>query len=355
MLSHFWRYPIHGSTMRSLRSFIHQFEPFVRTLALLLRPTLLFLVILLGGTLGFRYIEDYSWMDAVYLTVITISTVGYETIRPLHDSGKVFVVFLILGGVVFYGVAVQSIIQLVFQEKLKEFLHQAKTMDQLKKITDHVIICGGGRMAQAIAVDFSNHQTPFVIIEQNEANNQLFEQKGYLYLTGSALDEEVLQTARIDTARALISVLPTDADNLFVVLSARDLRPDINIITRINYESARKKMLMAGANTVISPYHLGGIQMARRVLNPDVDEFMEVMLGTANFDFLLKVEDIPPGHELIGQKIRDSKLRAEGYLVISVRRKGQNEIFAPSPDYTIQPGDQILMIATSKDAPDPQA
>jgi voltage-gated potassium channel len=298
------------------------------------------------GSLGYKFLEGYEFVDSLYMTVITITTVGFGHLTPLSQEGKIFTIFLIFGGVAFYGLTVNSIIQIIFQRGLKNFMEQARYHQKIKKLQNHVIICGGGRMAMYIADEFIKMRQSFIIIELDDSFVYLYEEKNLLYMIGSALDEENLIKAQIEKSSGLISVLATDADNLFVVLTARELRKDLNIITRISQESSRKKMKIAGATNVLSPYHLGGIQMARKMLHPDVDEFLEIMLDYREQEYRLNVKKIDEDHPLNGINLSNSNLRQKGYLVISIRKENGSTVFAPPSNTMIQKGDEIFLLSS---------
>lgn len=210
------------------------------------RPSILMLVMLCVGTGGYHVIEGWTLFDSVYMTVITVTTVGFSEVHPLSAGGRAFTIFLLLGGGVFYAMAVTAIVRTMVEIRYGEFtsrLRMAKTIAELK---DHYIICGGGRIADSIATELERSGHDFVIIEKNESAAALVQHPPRLFLRKDALLEETLVEARIQHAAGLAAVLPTDADNLFIVLSARQLKPDLFIQTRITHESSRSKMLAAG-------------------------------------------------------------------------------------------------------------
>lgn len=229
-------------------------------------------------------------------------------------------------------------------------VEEARIMENIKNLKNHYIICGGGRMAYAIAKEFEKATVPFVILENDQDSTIMKMKKSgkldWLLLERDALLEESLEEARIEQAKGLAAVLPSDSDNLFVVLSARRLNKDIWIETRIANDSTRDKMLQAGANKVVSPFSVGGLQMARSFLDPEVDDFMEVVMDQANYEFEMKTHKIGPDDANKNLRLRDTNYRAEGYIAIGFRKEGGELIFAPRPDLVIEEGMEVLLIGS---------
>lgn len=286
------------------------------------------------------------------MTVITITTVGFTEVRPLSDTGRAFTIFLILGGVLFYGLAINFVVQIIFEKSFRGFMQAQILKEKLKKIKGHYIVCGGGRIALAICAELVKAGREFIVIEKNSdspvANFAAQEQIGWLVLTGDALSEETLHEARLDSAAGLFSVLPTDADNLFVVLSARQLRSDVWIETRIAHESTRPKMLQAGANRVLSPYHVAGIQMARSMLRPQVDDFFEIYLGVRNYEFEAKIIEIAEGDKRVGQALRSCEFGDEGFTVVAVKPASGEMNYAPPGDLPISAGMSLFLLGRGR-------
>lgn len=305
------------------------------------------------GTLGYILIESYNVLEGIYMTVVTISTVGFSEVKPLSDSGRVFTIFLILGGVLFYGLAINVVFQIIIERSFKGFMETQILKEKLKTITGHYIICGGGRMAMAICTELEKAGHEFIVIEKNSDSpvSKAVEQlrARYMILTGDALSEETLAEARLDRAEGLFSVLPTDADNLFVVLSARRLSSKVWIETRIAHETTRPKMLQAGANRVLSPYHVAGIQMARSMLRPQVDDFVELYLGENNYEFEAKIQQVQAGDTRIGKTLNDCRFGDEGFSVTALKYPDGALQYAPPGETTIVAGMAIFLLGHSKD------
>lgn len=321
-------------------------------LKLFLRPAAFLFALLTLGTLGYILIESYSLLEGIYMTVVTISTVGFSEVRPLSDGGRVFTIFLILGGVLFYGLAINVVFQIIIERSFKGFMEIQILKEKLKTIAGHYIVCGGGRMALAICTELEKAGRDFIVIEKNPDSPvfKTIEQRRvpWMILTGDALSEETLAEARLDRAEGLFSVLPTDADNLFVVLSARRLNAKVWIETRISHETTRPKMLQAGANRVLSPYHVAGIQMARSMLKPQVDDFIEIFLGENNYEFEAKVHEIKTGDSRIGLRLADCRFAEDGYTVVAVKTAGEKLNYAPPAETPIVAGMSVFLLGRGR-------
>lgn len=308
------------------------------------KPVLLLLVLVFAGTTGYRVIEDWTFLDSLYMTLITLTTVGFGEVHSLTEMGKLFTIFLLMGGVLFYATAINSIAKGFVEYRFHEAMAELRLNRKVSKMKDHYIVCGGGRMAFAIGGELEKAKIDFVFIEKNP-DSIVSEYKGrWPIMIKDALFEETLLEAGIERARGLASVLPTDADNLFVVLSARKLNPKLHIQTRIALESTRSKMHQAGANKVVSPYNAGGVQIARAFLNPEVDDFLSVVTDRAHYDFEMKIHTIEPDDPFCNKPLRETEFRNEGFTVIGVRYPGGNMVFAPDAGFTLRKGQQIFLM-----------
>ncbi|RME90169.1 MAG: potassium channel protein [Candidatus Hydrogenedentota bacterium] len=320
--------------------------PLFLTLGRILKPVIFLVSLLFIGSLGYHLLENYSFLDALYMTTITITTVGFGEVKPLSEAGKVFTIFIILGGVIFYGLAINSLAKIILETSFRELMEKRIMEERLKNLENHYIICGGGRFAYALATEFEAENVPFIIIENNPDSLVSQKETNWLVLDADAMEEETLLKAGIKKAIGLASVLPTDADNLFVVLSARRLNPTIRIETRISMESTRPKMLQAGADKVISPYAAGGKQMARSLLNPEVAEFVEVALGRKDFGLEFSVHRVVKEDPFLGKTIRETDFRKNGFLIVAIKRPGKDLMFAPSAKEILQEGDHVFLLGT---------
>ncbi|MBX7058980.1 MAG: NAD-binding protein [Leptospirales bacterium] len=319
----------------------------------LARPTFFLCFLLAGGVSGYHLIEGWTLFDSLYMTVISVSTVGFGEIHPLSNHGRMFTMSLILGGVLFYGLALDGVLKAFVGARFRTFFEEVRMQESISRLKNHFIICGGGRMAEAMARELDRSGVPFVVLDPNpDSAVQLLRSAGkveWLVLLLDALQEESLLAARIEQCRGLAAVLPTDADNLFVVLSARRLNPSIRIETRIARESTRPKMLQAGADRVLSPYSTAGLHMARSLLHPEVDEFLEVILKRAHYEFEMKIHTLRAGDPLLGATLANTDFRERGYLAVGIRTVGGRMIFAPHGDTVLGENMEILLLGPGQE------
>jgi voltage-gated potassium channel len=305
--------------------------------------------VMLTGTIGYSLIEGWSLWDAFYMTVITITTVGYQEVHPLSRVGQAFTVFILLAGVgaFFYGIAL--VLALVAEGQFAERIERRRFARMLDDLTDHFILCGFGRMGEIIAREFSRQSAPFVIIERSAERMQAALERGYLAVEADASNEDVLRSVRIDRARGLIAAVGTDAENVYAVLSARLLRPDLFIVGRAQTEDARVKLRRAGADRVISPYHLGGLQLAQTALRPAVVDFVDLATSSEHLDLNLEQVHIDRGSPLAGQSLIDAGLRQRyGVVVVGIRRADGHMDFNPAPEAAMRAGDDLVVLGRSE-------
>lgn len=338
-----------------LNEWFNGFKLYLKEIVQLAKPFLFLVFLISAGSSGYILIENWNTLDSVFMTVITITTVGFGEVHKLSRDGKIFTMVLIIGGVFFYAITIDSLLKVFIGRRFKSFIEEARMIDAVKKLKNHFIICGGGRMAYAIAQEFVRAEMPFVILE-NSPDSVILQLKkagklDWLILERDALSEESLAEARIEHAKGLAAVLPSDSDNLFVVLSARKMNPEMRIETRIAKESTRDKMIQAGANKVVSPFSIGGLQMARSFIDPEVDDFLEVVFDKANYEFELKTHTIVPGDVNLNKKIKDTDYRKKGYIAIGVRLSDGEMVFSPKPDFLIKLGMEILLLGSGKEKP----
>ncbi len=313
----------------------------------LIRGLLLLVLLILIGVAGYHFIDDYPIIDAIYMTVITVSTVGFGEVLPLSDAGKIFTSFLILGsmGIIAFFI---TVISQKFIEMQLLFIPGYKQKLKSKKMENHVIVVGYGRNGQQVVQQLRDYNEEFVVIDQshdvvvNQLNSKLN------FIEGDATTDEVLEKAGIHHAKALVTSLPIDADNLFVALTARSLNPSLKIISRAANESSEKKMKIAGVNSVIMPEKVGGAHMATLVAKPDIVEFLDHLTihdihSTQIFEIMS--DDLP--ESLYNKPIRELGIRtSSGANIIGFKSPDGSYILNPSPDTRIHPGSKIFILGT---------
>ena len=298
------------------------------------------------GTVGYRTIaEKYSWLDALYMTIITLSTIGYGETHPLEPPGRIFTICLILGGVFTFFYAGSEIIRTVVSGEIAEMLGKQKMERLLATLKDHIIVCGYGRMGRLVCREFDRCQRRFVVIDINEDDLKDFAFTTGIKLVGDATSDAVLKHAGIERAQSLVTVMSSDADNLFTTLSARLLNPKFIIVARVEDMLSEQKLLRAGANRVISPYEIGGTRVAQAVLKPTVADFIELTTRTEHIALQLEEVKVEPASVLVGRNLTDSRLHAEHQLIIvAIKKQSGHMVFNPHARTEIEAGDTLVAI-----------
>ncbi len=305
--------------------------------------------VMLLGTAGYRVIEGWSAWDAFYMTVITITTVGYREVHPLSRAGEVFTVAVLLSGVGSFFYAFTLFMALLAEGKFVEQLAARKRARMLDDLKDHFVLCGFGRMGEIIARELARQQVGFVVIERSPERMQAAMERGYLAVEADASSEDVLRRVRIDRARGLIAAVSTDAENVYAVLSARLLRPDLYIIGRAETEDAHSKLRRAGADRVISPYQIGGLTLAQTALRPAVVDFVQLATSSENLDLNLEQVRIVDGSALDRRTLVDAGLRQRyGVIVVGIRRANGTMDFNPPPETPMYAGDDLVVLGRSQ-------
>lgn len=301
--------------------------------------------IVVGGTIGYVLIERWSAWDAFYMTIITITTVGYREVHELSRVGQLFTVVLLIGGV---GAALYTFTLLatvVVEGGLPKRLQRRRHERMLDTVKDHFIICGYGRIGSIVAHQLQRQHVPFVVIERDPERMQAALEAGALAVEADASREEVLKRVGIDRARGLIAAVGTDAENVYAVLSARVMRPDLFIVGRAETEDATIKLKRAGADRVISPYQIGAVQMAQTALRPAVVDFVEFATSRANLELAMEEIPIAGASPLANQTILAANLRHRfGVIVVGIQRQDLRMEFNPEPETMIRAGDKLVVL-----------
>jgi len=306
---------------------------------------LLFLTVV--GTVGFRVIEEAPWLDCLFMAVITLTTVGYSDYVGLSDAGKLFVIgYLIVGLSVFTYRAFQ-LGQWIVRAQLRSMLERRRMEKAITRLENHFVVCGMGRMGETIGTYLDRRDKPFVAIDVDEERLQdVCEQRGWLCVHGDATDDEVLKTAGVTRARCLASTLATDADNVYVVLSARRLSADLPVIARASEDKAVQKLERAGATRVISPFSTGALKMARFMISPNIEDFLEIA-DSHGADWELADVQITQSNPYVGKTLEQSDMRERGLMVIGIRRADGESLMPPSSSALIKPGDSLFVFGAT--------
>ena len=310
---------------------------------------LLTLVLLAVGSTGYMVIEGWKFDDALYMTVITLATVGYGEVHQVGPTGRVFTIFLILMGVGYFMYVGGNIVQFLVEDRIRTILGRRKLDKQIAKLKGHFIICGYGRIGRVLARYLTERYLDVVIIEKNEARQPAMDEDGVLYLIGEATDEELLQKAGIRQARGLVTAVATDADNVFLTLIAKQLNPTLFVVSRAIQNTAKRTLQAAGADKVISPYDLGARRMAHAILRPTVIRFLELAFTDDSTD--IQVEEIPvrATSRLRDVALKDSGIRQElDLIILTIKKADDTMIFNPKADTRIEVDDTLVVVGRAK-------
>lgn len=308
------------------------------------------LIIIIGvgllGIFGYSFIEGYSFGEALFMTIITISTVGFQEVRPLSEEGRYFTSFLIIFSIGTFAYALSATSSYIIDGEFRRHLHELKKVKKIRKLENHIIICGYGRNGKQIAQELKTLNQPFVLIEKfAEVIQEAINDKCQNYIKGDATDDEVLIQAGIKRARGLIATLPEDSENVFVVLTAREMKRDLLIISRASKDSSDKKLRMAGADNVVMPDKVGGSHMASLVMKPDVVEFFNLLNGQ---DDNISLEEIT--YESLPKEFRDKSIqdlqvrKRSGANIIGLKNLEGKYILNPTPETVISEGSKLFVL-----------
>ncbi len=315
----------------------------------LLTGILVFLVVMLIGTLGYQLIEGWSWLDALYMTTITLGTVGFGETHPLDEKGRIFTIALIFMGLISIGFIVNRFTEAVIQGYFQEVIRLRQQKRLMEVLDRHYIICGFGRTGRQVTAEFASEDISFVVLDKDIEQVQQAEQLGYMAVLGDASLDETLQRVAIERAVCIVCTLPSDAENLYTVLSAKTLSPEIRAIARASSEEAMKKLRRGGADEVISPYITGGKRMAAAALRPQVMDFVDGIISGANRsyyieEFLIDAAVCPE----VGHTLNEARLRSSsGALVLAIRRADGTLLGGPNANTVLLDGDVLICMGTS--------
>jgi voltage-gated potassium channel len=308
--------------------------------------TLVVLVLLVvGGTAGYHVVEGWTFFDSLYMTIITITTVGFQEVHPLSRAGRAFTMLLSMGGVFTAFYAAFEIIRGIVSGEVRGILGRQRMERSLGAIQNHLVVCGFGRMGRLVCEEFSNLGLPFVIIERQAELLDSFSIPHGFALQGDATSDEVLRRAGVERARGLVTVAASDADNVYITMSARFLNEKLFIVARAEDEGAEKKLLRAGASRVVSPYSIGGQKVAQAVLRPNVMDFIELATRSEHLELQIEETEVRARSPLAGRRLKESQVRSDlGIIVVAIKKPDGRMVFNPSPDSVIEAGDLLITL-----------
>jgi voltage-gated potassium channel len=316
----------------------------LRELSNIIKIILLLLLVLAAGTIGYMVIEKWSFIDSIYMTVITISTVGYGEVYPLSNAGKIFSAVIIVSGVGIALYAFTNLIDYFIKGHVMYLFGRRRMEDEIKKLRDHFIICGYDRIGQVIAGSLKSEQKSFAIITPNEEETARAQGESHLVLKGDPSDYEILKKLGIEKARCLLAVTGDDAINVFIIVSARKLCPDIYIVARASTLDSVSKLEAVGANRAINPYDSAGERIARIALYPGVSDFIERVLTGFGKDIGLEDIEVATTSSLVGKDLGEAQDYSGGASILAIRKSGKETVAKPLDETKIEAGDRLIIL-----------
>jgi voltage-gated potassium channel len=314
------------------------------------KGAVILLLILIVGTAGYMLLENWSLLDSLYMTVITITTVGYREVAQVSVPGQVFTIFIIFLGVGIIAYILGQVAQVMVDIQVRSLFGRRKLGRKLKSLKDHYILCGFGRIGSIIARELWENKIPMVVIDTNQESTEGLESDGIPYINDDATSDEVLLNAGIERARGIVSVVASDADNLFITMTARGLNHDIFILARADEEATEKKLLRAGANRVVMPYLIGGHKMAQAIIKPAVTDFLDFTFQSK--DIGLEMEELRVGENsrLKGLALMESGIRQDlDVIIVAILKRDGAMQFNPSSQTRIEAGDTLVALGKDDD------
>ena len=305
--------------------------------------------VLLTGVVGYHLIEGWNLFDSLYMTVITVATVGYGETHPLTPAGRVFTIVLIMLGVGVLAYGLTAATAFLVEGTVSDLLRRRRMENEIKALRQHIVLCGIGETGRHVAGDFLRSRIPFVVIDMNREQIRNMEKIGqFLYIEGDATNDQVLLRAGIKQAKGLVSALPQDRDNVFVILTARELNPSLRIISKVDEVESCAKLMKVGADAVISANLIGGLRMASEMVRPTLVSFFDTMLQASNGTVGLEAVKIPNASKLVGRQLREAGIYEQTGLVVIALARGQNYEFNPSPQSRLNEGDDLVICCSAE-------
>ncbi|MGH3440587.1 MAG: potassium channel family protein [Nitriliruptorales bacterium] len=310
-----------------------------------------YLVVVLVGFVGYQILEGANPLEALYMTIITVTTVGFGEVFEFSSVGRVFTIFLIVGGVVSVSYAALSLAEFVVEGHLRNIVERRRMNRMIEGIDQHVIICGFGRVGRHLAVELEAEHVPFVVVDDDEKKIAEVSELGFLHVAGDATEEHVLEEAGMERARAVVACVNTDADNVLVTLTVKGMRPGVLVIGRIKLDENERKLRRAGADRVIAPSTIGGRRIAQLLTRPVVADFLELVAGSENLEYTFEEIPVRPGSPLDGSTLGDAAIRERyGCTVLGVLHGEQRRLDThPDVDAGLHAGDVLIVIGSERE------
>jgi len=312
----------------------------------------LFLSLVLAGTIGFHLIESVSLLDSLYMTIITVFTVGFREIKePMSSQGQVFTIFIILGGVGSVLYTFTKIAETVYEGTVNKIWRRRRMEKAIQKLKDHYIICGHGRLGNIVRERLKEENLPHVVIDSSEEGlAELREKKDCLYIDGDATNEEVLNLAGIKRAKAVAALLATDADNLYLVMTVKMFNPSVFVLSKVTSEEAERKIIQIGANKVVSPYKESALKIAQGLIRPTLVDFLDLIIRRSELSLLMEEVVVKKDATIVNRTLADCDIRRKAnVIVVAIKKPGKAIVFNPSPGMNIETGDTLLVLGSTEE------
>ncbi|MDX1389623.1 MAG: potassium channel protein, partial [Acidobacteriota bacterium] len=301
------------------------------------------------GTIGFCVLEGWSVTDALYMTVITVSTVGFKEVHPLSPAGKLFAIVVIIGGLGTAGYTFTMIVQLMLEGELLDILGRRRMKSSLDKLDRHLIVCGYGRIGKPVVQGLERDGQSFVVIDKDTSEDE-FRRRGHPYIIGDATDEEILRLAHVEKASVLLALLPSDPDNLFLAITAKSINPRIRVISRAQDEKAETKLKRGGADSTVSPYGIAAHRVLHAAVRPAIVEFLEIVTRDGPLQLNMEEVVVAEGSSLSGRSLAESGLRKSfGVIVVGIKKPSGEMVFNPEASEMITSGDILIAMGGEGD------
>jgi voltage-gated potassium channel len=303
------------------------------------------MLIIMFGAAGYMTIEDWGLLDALYMTVTTLTTVGYDEVHEMSALGRMFTIFFIVVSVVYFLYIAGAVVQFMVEGQIRNILGRRNLDKKIDRMDNHYIVCGYGRIGKILCRMLARKPVDLVVIEKNIELVPVMDSDKMVYVSGDAGDETTLLKAGIKRAKGLIAVLATDTDNVFLVLTARQLNPDIYIMARASQDGAKSKLLAAGANRVESPYDMGAASMAQRIIRPTVTNFLDLAFAHKRKDIQMEEIPVDPSSSLVNVMLKDSGIRQRfNLIIVAIKKQDDSMLFNPSFEAVIDAGDTVIAV-----------
>ena len=310
---------------------------------------ILMLLVIIGGTTGYILIQKWSFLDSIYMTLITISTVGFHEVSAMSEMGRIFTIILIVFGIGIGSYTIANISAFIIEGHIKNIFKGRKMEKQIFHLKKHIIVCGYGKAGIEVVSELSNSNKKFIVVETNEYKIEELKNKGVLALHGDATEEDILEKAGVHKADGLIAALSHDADNVYVVLTAREMNSKLRIVARSIDKQSCKKLLRAGADKVISPYSIAGKRMARLMLSPGIVDFLEIMAQSKEFELRIEEVILQKSSHIEHKSLRDSNIKHEtgGATIIGIKKDGGRMLINPDGEIKLEENDVLFVIGNN--------